>query len=376
MNFDFFPIPRIVFGPGRIRQLPELLSALGVRPLLIHNYPLPESIASILPAASVTFLQTGEPKAADVDAATQLARNTGRDCLIGLGGGSAIDTAKAVAGLLTHPGSVVDYLEIVGTGAKVVRPAAPWIAIPTTAGTGAEATRNAVIAVPEKQFKASMRSEHLLPRFILVDPELHVTVPPEVTAASGMDALCQCIEAYTSSGASPMTDAIALDGVELAGRSLRTAYTSPGDIAARSDMALAALFSGIALTNAGLGAVHGFAAPVGANFPVPHGVVCAALLPQVIWANMAAARQDPAKAPLLARYHAIGRRLGADPGQFTAGLLVDLRIPPLSRYGMELRHVPEMVQLAKRASSMRYNPVTLGDAVLGEILAAGIKGGM
>ncbi len=229
-----------------------------------------------------------------------------------------------------------------------------------------------MITVPERRFKASMRSEYLLPRIILIDPQLQVAVPPEVTAASGMDALCQCMESYTSTNAGPMTDALALEGVELAGRSIRRAFTNPGDLEARSAMALAALYSGVALTNAGLGAVHGFAAPLGANFPVPHGVVCAALLPHVIRANMAAARRDPARASLLARYDAIGRRLGEAADCFTARLVAELRIPPLARYGLRREHIAEMVQLAKRASSMRYNPVVLGHEELGDILAAGI----
>ncbi len=196
-----------------------------------------------------------------------------------------------------------------GTGRKITKAAAPWIAIPTTAGTGAEVTRNAVIGATAQRYKASIRGEQLLARIALVDPELGVSTPPGVTASSGMDALCQCIESYTSKGAQPMTDALALQGISLAGRSLRRAVEEGTNLDAREDMALAALLSGITLTNAGLGAVHGFAAPLGANFPVPHGTVCAALLPHVMSANVDALRAVAADHPTLRRYAAVGRTL-------------------------------------------------------------------
>jgi len=258
------------------------------------------------------------------------------------------------------------------------------MAIPTTAGTGAEATRNAVIGLPEKKFKASIRSELLLPRVAVIDAELGVGVSPAVTASSGMDALCQAIESYTSNGATPVTDALALDGIGRAARSLRRAYDDGTDIEAREEMALAAYLSGVTLTNAGLGAVHGFAAPLGANFPAAHGTVCAALLPHVIAANVAAARAGEDTA-VLARYARVGRTLaGGDGlsdgaaidecGSFTAQLANDLRIPPLSEFGLRDEHVREMVALARKASSMRFNPVALSDEVLANVLRAGIRG--
>jgi alcohol dehydrogenase class IV len=278
-------------------------------------------------------------------------------------------------------------MEVVGMGKKIARPAAPWMAIPTTAGTGAEATRNAVIGLPEKRFKASIRSELLLPRVALVDPCLGVTVPPAVTAGSGMDALCQLIESYTSTGASPMTDALALQGIPLAAQCLPRAYQNGADLDAREDMALAALLSGITLTNAGLGAVHGFAAALGANFPIPHGIVCAALLPHIINANIQALRaQDPTDASRgLTRYATIGRKL---PGfdsvddveaidacvQFTSNLSCELNIPPLKQFGIQFGHLAEMVSLSRKASSMRFNPVVLSDASLTAALGLAIEG--
>ena len=253
--------------------------------------------------------QRGEPTVADVEHALLAARSAACDWVIGLGGGSAIDAAKAVAGLLTNPGSPLDYMEVVGQGLPLRQPAAPWIAVPTTAGTGAEATRNAVIGCPEKKFKASLRSEHLLAKIAVIDPELAVSAPPQVTAASGLDALCQLIESYTSNRAQPMTDALALQGVSLAAPALPRVCADGADLDVREAMALAALFSGITLANAGLGAVHGFAAPLGANFPVPHGTICAALLPHVVSANIAALAAESAQHPYLERYAELGRRL-------------------------------------------------------------------
>jgi alcohol dehydrogenase class IV len=391
-RFEFLCVPRIVFGRGKFAQAAELAAPLGRRAMIVYNGAAPADrlveMLSAVGVAAITRRQKGEPVVQDVDGGVEQARDAGCDLLIGLGGGSAVDTAKAVAGLLANGGSAVDYMEVVGRGRKITRPAVPWIAIPTTAGTGAEATRNAVIGLPEKKFKASLRSEHLLPRVALVDPALGVDVPPEVTARSGMDALCQLIESYTSTGANPMTDALALQGIPLAGRSLERACRDGHDLDAREDMALAALLSGITLTNAGLGAVHGFAAPLGANFPAPHGAICAALLPHVVSANILSLRAPDGslKHPTLARYATVGRLLsdGAEmdyePAILAAvmqleSLVEALQIRPLSEFGMKESDVPAMVVLAKRASSMRYNPVVLPDDTLSEVLTAAITGG-
>lgn len=391
-SFEFNSVGRLVFGCGEVRRLGPIAAAIGKTALLVHNTtaPLADKLASLLAEAGLsplTVRQDGEPKVQDIDTALERARSADCDLVIGLGGGSAIDCAKAVAGLLTNGGSVVDYLEVVGKGQKITRPATPWIAIPTTAGTGAEATRNAVIGYPEKQFKASIRSELLLAKVALIDPELGVDVPAAVTASSGMDALCQLIESYTSTGAQPLTDALALEGIHRAARSLAKACRNGHDLAARQDMAIAAYLSGVTLTNAGLGAVHGFAAPLGANFPVPHGTVCAALLPHVIAYNIAAlqAQPTPQAEAALARYAKVGRLLAADDTlqedqalqicvTFTATLATDLQIPPLHHFNMTDADVPAMVQLAKKASSMRYNPVVLSDDALAQALTAAIRG--
>jgi alcohol dehydrogenase class IV len=357
-KFDFFGVPRIVFGRGQSARLAELAAPLGRTALIIANGPTDvlDRITSQLTTAGIRCVphrQKGEPTVQDIDAALAVARNESCPLVIGLGGGSAIDAAKAAAGLLANGGTALDYMEVVGKGKKITRPALPWIAVPTTAGTGAEATRNAVIGHKggnigggnKGGFKASLRSELLLPRIALIDPELGISVPPAVTASSGMDALCQCIEAYTSTGASPMTDSLALQGVQLAARSLHRAFTDGHNLDAREDMALAALLSGIALTNAGLGAVHGFAAPLGAAFPVPHGTV---------WPDMS---NDEA-------IHAAIT--------FAQTLAHDLQIPGLAQFGMTPADVPGLIELAKKSNSMRYNPIPLPPETLTAILTAAL----
>lgn len=387
-TFEFCTVGRIIFGRGSSARLGELTAELGCSALVITNAgdlgsggPV-DDLAGLLGAAGLrhVFLrQRGEPQIADVDRALEQARQAECDVVIGLGGGSAMDTAKAVAGLLTNGGSPIDYMEVIGQGRKITKPAAPWIAVPTTAGTGAEVTRNAVLACREKHFKASIRSPHLLARLVVVDPELGVGVRPEITARAGMDALCQLIESYTSNGARPVTDALAMAGISRAVGALPRAFAGGDDLDAREDMATAALLSGITLTNAGLGAVHGFAAPLGANFSVPHGTVCAALLPHVMEANVRALTELSDDHPVLSRYAAIGRVLTgksdlADPEAVEAGirhvgdLVRDLRIGPLGQFGVTQDRIAEMVALAAKSSSMRYNPVKLSREILAEIL--------
>jgi alcohol dehydrogenase class IV len=383
--FEFFGVGRVVFGRGKFALAAELAASLGHKPLVIYNgNSIVDRLGKALPAA-ITRRQRGEPAVVDVDSAVAEARAANCDSVIGIGGGSAIDAAKAVAGLLSNGGSAVDYMEVVGKGQKITRASVPWMAIPTTAGTGAEATRNAVVGLPEKKFKASIRSELLLPRIALIDPELGVSVPPNVTASSGMDALCQAIESYTSTGASPVTDALALHGIHIASRSLSLAYHDGSDVDAREGMALAALLSGITLTSAGLGAVHGFAAPIGAKFPIPHGTICAALLPHIVSANVAALRATPEGASSLHRYADVGRQIPFLEGlpddtaidgaiRFLFELSRDLRIPPLREFGIGPKDIPELVSLAKKASSMKFNPVVLTDESLGKALTAAMAG--
>jgi alcohol dehydrogenase class IV len=383
--FRFVTADCIVFGSGRLDELGGLAAELGRTALVVSNadrsgrHGVMERLQELLTTAGVAvelFWLRGEPEIGDVDHALDAARRMKSDLVIGIGGGSALDTAKAVAALLTNGGSCLDYMEVIGEGRPIRLPSAPWIAVPTTAGTGAEVTRNAVIGSRERGAKASIRSPLLLPRLALVDPQLGVGVSPEVTARSGMDALTQCIESYTSTGAGPLTDPLALEGIGHAAAAIRRVVADGGDLEAREAMALAALISGITLTNAGLGAVHGFAAPLGAAFPIPHGTVCAALLPPVMRANVAALRS--AGGPL-SRYAEVGRRLAGDPSldddgavdagvESAAALVRDLRIPGLGRLGVTEDAIPDLVTRARRASSMKFNPVELDAATLSDLL--------
>ena len=222
--------------------------------------------------------------------------------VVGIGGGSVIDTAKAIAALVSNSGEPLDYLEVIGKGCALERAPVAFIALPTTAGTGSEVTRNAVLGSPEHGVKASLRSPMMLPRLSVIDPELTVELPPALTASTGLDALTQLIEPYVSSRANAMTDLYCLEGMRRVSRSLRRAFVDGGDKEARTDMAFASLLGGLALANAGLGVVHGFAAPMGGMFDAPHGAVCAALLPHGVAANIRALRSRGANGDALRRY--------------------------------------------------------------------------
>jgi len=381
--FEFNTQSRILFGRGQINRLAELIAPLGSCALVVHagerHSLAAQRIAVVLENKPIKLhfvRQRGEPKVSDVDSLAQEARAHQCEFVIGVGGGSAIDAAKAVAGLLGNGGSALDYLEVVGKGQKITLPAVPWIAIPTTAGTGAEATKNAVLTAGT--FKASMRSEHLLPRIAIIDSSLTAGIDPAVLAASGMDALCQLIEAHTSNGANPITQALSWAGLRAALFNLRTSCFDPRDIEARDSMSFAALLSGMALTQAGLGAVHGFAAPLGAHFPIPHGVICANLLPAVISANAEAPGRAASQYVNIGQW-AAKRSLPDEEAiarliSFIKGLLRDLKIPPLSHYGISENDIPKMVELARQSSSMKYNPIKLSDEALTAILRAGMAG--
>jgi alcohol dehydrogenase class IV len=282
---------------------------------------------------------------------------------------------KAIAALLTNEGDPQDYLEVIGRGLPITHPAAPYMAIPTTAGTGAEVTRNAVLLSPEHRVKVSLRSPLMLPRLALVDPQLMHSMPPEITASTGLDALTQVLEPYVSRLAQPLTDALCWDGMRRAARSLRRAYERGDDAAAREDMALVSLFGGLALANAGLGAVHGFAAPIGGMFPAPHGAVCACVLPHAMVVNVEALRRRDPEGQALRRYDDVSRILtgddrasAADGVSWVSALCHDLRIPSLSAYGVTEADIPEIVEAASRSSSMRGNPVVLTPEEMAEVL--------
>jgi alcohol dehydrogenase class IV len=359
-DFEFATAARIVFGPGSVRQLPFAVQQFGKRPLLVTGRRPHSALNKLNP---VQFSVSGEPTVDQAREGARLAREQACDVVVALGGGSAIDAGKAIAALATNPGDVLDYLEVVGKGQKLTAAPLPFIAVPTTAGTGSEVTRNAVLASTEHKVKASLRSPLMVPRLAIVDPELALSLPRDVTAATGLDAITQLIEPYVSIKANPMTDAICLEGIARAARSLERACELPGNIAARTDMAFASLCGGFALANAGLGAVHGFAAPIGGMFSAPHGAVCAILLPHVIEANYEHARS---------RYDAIGAVLGGNPVDWTRALVERLAIPRLRAYGITEDDVPVLVSKAQQASSMKANPVVLRPETLARILRAAL----
>lgn len=371
MRFEFATAQRIVFGAGAIRDIGALARELGRYALVVtgRSPARAESLIKLLEnqgLGSSVFSVTGEPELATVAQGVAQAKAAGCDSVISFGGGSAIDTGKAIAAMLTNDGELLDYLEVIGRGKAITRPSAPFIAISTTAGTGSEVTRNAVLASPAHRVKVSLRSPLMLPRLALVDPELTYGLPPSITASTGLDALTQLIEPYVCSRGNPMTDGLCLEGMRRAARSLRAACENGRNAAARLDMALASLFGGLALANAGLGAVHGFAGPIGGRFPAPHGAVCAALLPHVMTTNLRALRSRQPVSSSLGRYDDVARivtakeQAAADDGvEWVRRLAGDLQIPPLGSYGLTRDHIPELVQRAAQASSMKANPIVL-----------------
>ncbi len=382
MPYEFATATETVFGAGSSQSLPDRVRREGAIALVITG-AVPARSAALLDGiraagvAVIVWPLAHEPTLDDARAATELAREHHVDVVAAIGGGSAIDLAKAVAALATNGGDPLDYLEVIGRGQPLVRQPLPFVAVPTTAGAGAEVTRNAVLASPGDGVKASLRSPRMLPRLALVDPELTLTLPRDVTAATGMDALAQLLEPYVSVRATPITDPLCLEGLTRVARSLRRAWADGTDLDARTDMSLGALFGGMALANAGLGAVHGFAAAIGGRFEAPHGAVCAALLPHVVRANLHALETRTPASPAIARYDGAARAVTGRP-QARSGDLVDwllrlrddLHIPGLGTYGIRDEDMEPIVAAAAQASSMRANPIALGTTELHDILSS------
>jgi alcohol dehydrogenase class IV len=378
--FEFATAARIRFGPGTVREIGSIVSAVGRRALIVtgSNPDRARPVMDSLASASVgweNFPVQGEPTTLHVASGVARARLRGLTVVIGVGGGSAIDAAKAIAGLLTNERDLFDYLEVIGRGQAMTRPAAPWIAVPTTAGSGAEVTRNAVLTSREHKVKASLRSLHLLAHAAIVDPELTLELPAAVTAATGLDALTQLIEPFVSPRANPFTDALCRDGFRRVARSLDRAFQNGQDIEARTDMAFAALCGGLSLANAGLGAVHGLAAPLGGSYTAPHGAVCAALLPGVMRMNLRALRERAPDSPALPRFERIARDLTAredasaeDAIAWTTDLVRRLGIPSLRNYGLTPDKFGPLAEAAAASTSMKANPILLTREELVEIL--------
>ena len=363
MNFDFATAGRIVFGAGATAEIGKIAGEFGSRPFVVTRRR-----GSFVPLrnACERYAVSGEPTVDDARSGAEAARAAGSDVVVAVGGGSVIDIGKAIAALAPNSREPLDYLEVIGLGRPFENAPLPLIAVPTTAGTGSEVTRNAVLGSPKHGVKASLRSPLMLPRVAIVDPDLTVDLPPDVTASTGLDALTQLIEPYVSVRANPMTDVFCLEGLARVRRSLEAAFVDGTNRDARSDMCWASLLGGLALANAGLGIVHGFAAPVGGMFEAPHGAVCAALLPHAMRTNIRVLRSCDSKSGALERYRRVAailtgnERAEPEDGTEWVGALGErLRIKPLSAYGISTTHVEPLVERALRASSTKGNPITL-----------------
>jgi alcohol dehydrogenase class IV len=383
MVFTFATAARITFGPGSVKEVGRNAASFGHTALIVTGADSSRArrIEDLIASADIeskTLRVRSEPTVDLVRDGSAQARRAGSEVVIACGGGSAIDAAKAIAVLATNAGDPLDYLEVIGKGHALANPGLPVIAVPTTAGTGAEVTRNAVLLSPTDRVKVSLRGSHILPRLALVDPELSAGMPPAITASCGLDALTQLIEAFTTPRSNAITDGFCREGLRRVGSSLLNAYHH-GDARAREDMALASLLSGLALANAGLGAVHGFAGPIGGRYSAPHGAVCAALLPHAMRVNLHALRSRESASGVLDRYVEIARLLtGCEDATAEEGVewikqvCDETEVTSLRGFGVEADGIRDLIPAAERSSSMRGNPITLTHAEMQEILESAL----
>jgi alcohol dehydrogenase class IV len=380
MRFDFMTANRIVFGEGVIKEIASSFPKFGSHVLIVTSREgaNPQSLIELLEPLGmnpVVLPVSGEPTVESIKLGRDFALSHRIDLVVAFGGGSVIDTGKAIAILMTNPGEPTDYLEVVGLGKTLSQPGTPMIAIPTTAGTGSEVTRNAVIGAPEHKVKVSLRSPYLLPRLAVVDPEFTYSLPPQVTASTGMDALAQVLEPFTSRRANLLVDVYAQEGLIRAGRSLLKAYKEPNSVEARGDMSFASLLGGLSLANAGLGAAHGFASPIGGMFNAAHGAICARMLPAVVEVNVRALQAREPHSPVNQKYRRAAALLTGKEGASVAEMIewlnelcADLNIPRLSDMGIRREDFALIAANASTASSMQANPIRLLDDELLEIL--------
>ncbi|MDS4011735.1 MAG: iron-containing alcohol dehydrogenase [Defluviicoccus sp.] len=384
-------LPRILFGAGSIAKVPAEALAFGNRALIVtgersfragpHWQPLLEGLAQ----AGIAWQDlaiAGEPSPETIDAAVDRFRGERIAVVIGIGGGSTLDAAKAIAGLLPHRHSVLEHLEGIGPERPYPGPSLPLIAVPTTAGTGSEATKNAVLSrIGRDGFKKSFRDEALIARAAIVDPDLLASCPQDIIAANGMDAFTQLLESYTSTKANVLTDALAWSGLQAFTESFFSAWAGDDRAAAgRSGLAYAALISGICLAQTGLGAVHGLASPLGAYFPIPHGVCCGTLVAAATDVNIRALQDRQPDSAALAKYAAVGELIAGASGLGQSGgvqALIEtlqawtdrLALPRLAAFGVAREDVERLVA-GSRGSSMRTNPLVLTDEEVGTIIMA------
>ena len=380
MQFEFATAARIVFGRGKIELLPQIVREFGCTALVVTGSN-PDRAAGLIDALQQARVETsffacgGEPTVDLVRHGAAVARQKRAQLVVGIGGGSAIDAAKAIAIIATNSGEPLDYLEVVGRGQPFEHMPLPFVAVPTTAGTGAEVTRNAVLGSPAHGVKASLRSSSMLAKVALVDADLTVDLPREVTAYTGMDALTQLIEPFVSCRANPTVDLFCVEGLKRVRDSLLRAFEDGQDLEARESMSYASLLGGLSLSNAGLGVVHGFAAPLGGLLNAPHGALCAAILPWGISVNLKALRDREPSHPALRKLEEAARILLDDraaeaedlPG-WLANLLGGLSIRRLSEHGLRQDQIPDLVAKAAQASSMKANPMPLTEGELRQVI--------
>ena len=377
--FEFATAARIVFGRGAASGLVKIAREFGSRALVVTGRDRSRAEGAVQSLDCHWFAVTGEPTVQLIREGVAQARQSQAELVISIGGGSAIDAGKAIAILAANSGEPLDYLEVVGRGRSFDRPGLPYIAVPTTAGTGSEVTRNAVIGSPEHGVKASLRSPWMLARAAVVDPELTLTLPRAVTASTGLDALTQLIEPYVSARANAMVDMFCLDGIRRVAAALPRVLADGSDIAARESMSFASLLGGLSLANAGLGVVHGFAAPIGGMIDAAHGAVCAAVLPHGMEANIRALRERAPESAALQRYAGVARILTGDPSVSAEAAVPCIRelcreagVLSLSALGVRRQDVPGLVEKAARASSMKANPIVLTGAELTAVLESSL----
>ncbi len=384
MSFAFSTSSNIRFGEGCSKSIPSFLDE-SLSPLFVLTGSDSKRYAQLIGLLTQSGFEVfihpvhGEPDVKSVTLASDAAREAGARCVIAVGGGSVIDTGKAVAALVTNSGKLVDYLEGVGKGKPLTEASLPFMAVPTTAGTGAEVTRNSVIGVPKAGVKVSLRSDSMLPTWAIVDPELTYKIPPEVAAYTGMDALIQCLEAYLSKFANPLTDGIAREGLRLAARSIRAACQEKLDTEAKSDLCAASLCGGIALANAKLGSIHGFAGPIGGMIPAPHGAICASLLVSCFSANLRALDARDRENPSRAKMDDVATLLTGNPQAKASYALAwfeslcnDLPLKSLGELGLGTEQIEEAARKSAKSSSMKGNPIELTKFELVEILEAAL----
>ncbi len=379
MNFDWGAPGRIRFGNGTSSEAPAIAAGFGGRIFVVTGRDPGRhgSLMAALRAVGVvgTWVISGEPSVEMAFGGGNAAAAQGASVVVAVGGGSVLDAGKAIAAFARNPGDPMDFLEIIGRGLPLRAVPLPVIAIPTTSGTGSEVTRNAVLSSASHRLKVSLRSSDMMPRVAIVDPELSWELPRSVTAHSGLDAMVQLLEAFVCLRSNPMTDALCREALERIGRALPRVLSHPEDRQARVEMAWCSLAGGLALANAGLGAIHGFAGPIGGRFPIAHGAICAALVAPVTAVNLAALESRSPAHPSLVRYDEAMRRLSGNPSSDRRGLVVWLEqlvanaeVPSLASAGMGCDAWPELIAAARCASSMKANPVALEDAELLAIL--------